>query len=650
MDRLRVAVIDTGIDPSHPALAPVAGGARLSLAADGAIAFGDDWMDAKGHGTACAGAISRDLGERIELLAVRVVDDDGTSTVRLIEAALAWALERGARVVNASLGAPVWQEDARARLAAVCAEAARRGVVVVAAAGPDGTQALPAVLDEVISVGGAVCPPNMLYLASGDAIDFRAKGDFQRAAWLDGQTVIAEGSSLAAAHVTNAVCRLLLRAPDLDLAGVRAALAAQAVHGDAERESTFRAHLDAFYLGRTPASIAWLRRAAVYPFNKETHALVRFRHLLPFDIAAVADPPGKRLTGRDAGEVLGEAGAGLSIRPSFDAALDEADGVIIGHLEAMSGGAARARLAELVERAIARGVGVYSFSRLAGPDLAGLRAEAARRGVPCVDPTLSRDEVAPLFGDERSPEDPHRSAILRRNPRSALLHDCPVLGVFGTSRAQGKFSLQLALRARLAGMGYRVAHLATEPTGMLFGASATLPTGYERGNDLSMDETGFLTSLLATEIKNRERPDLLLVGGQSGILSLARDQHRIGPGSIATLAFAAAAQPDACILVCNTFDPPDHVDRCRAALESVLACRVIACAFGDQVWEEREWKGVIRRRAVRLDEAALALRLVAWERHLGLPCGGVLSPEGTDRLAEAVVEYFAGAGADTKVL
>ncbi len=630
MDRLRIAVIDTGVDPSHAALAPVRGGAGLSLGTDGAVHVADDWRDATGHGTACAGLCSRDLHARLELLALRVVDDRGTSTVRLLEAAIPWAVERGARVINVSLGAPVWQEEARDRLRDVCAEAARRGALIIAAAGPDGTSALPAALEEVVSVGSAVCPLDTLYAADDANLDFLAKGDLQRVPWLAAQSVLAQGTSLAAAHVTNAACKILLQKPGLDPQGLRAALSALAIQGDSASRSARRQLVDAFYRDRTPRRAEGLGRVALYPFNKEAHALVRYRALAPFTLSAVADPPGKRLTGRDAGEVLGEPPAGLPILASLDHALEGVDSVILGHLEALQGEGARALLPALARRAITQGKGLYSFSRLAGPELAELRVEAERRGLPFVDPTVSRAEVAPLLEGRRRAGEP-------------LVHDCPVLGVFGTSRSQGKFSLQLALRAALAQMGYRVAHFATEPTGMLLGASVTLPTGHERGNDLSIEETASLAHLLVTELKNRERPDLLLVGGQSGAVPPSPDFQRYGLGSLSMLAFAAATQPDASVLVCNPEDPPEHVDRCRGALESVLHAPVIVAAFGDQIREERVWKGVPRHRTVRLGEAALAERLAGWEARLRIPCCGVLSAGGPARLAALVVEHFASA-------
>ena len=70
MDRLRLAVIDTGIDPSHPLVAPVIAGARLSMGTGGGTELGGSHHDEIGHGTACAGVASRGLLSRLELLSV----------------------------------------------------------------------------------------------------------------------------------------------------------------------------------------------------------------------------------------------------------------------------------------------------------------------------------------------------------------------------------------------------------------------------------------------------------------------------------------------------------------------------------------------------------------------------------------------------
>jgi hypothetical protein len=149
-----------------------------------------------------------------------------------------------------------------------------------------------------------------------------------------------------------------------------------------------------------------------------------------------------------------------------------------------------------------------------------------------------------------------------------------------------------------------------------------------------------------TAIKNQERPSLVLVGGQSGVVSFNRELDRYGLGSMGALTFGAAAQPDACVLVCNVFDPPRHVRRCIGALESVLDCPVLSLALNDQVWEEHTFRGVTRSRLVRLPESVLRERARERGAELGLPCHGALGDEEVARLAGIVVDFFAAQPAE----
>lgn len=650
--RLRVAIVDTGIDPSHPALAPVAGGVHIVLEG-GDARRRDDWIDTLGHGTACAGIVSHGITTRIELLAARVVERERGSSVPALAEAIRWAVSEGARVVNVSLGAEAWRDDTSVE--AACREAMEKGVVIVAAAGPEGQRPLPAILPDVIAVGTAHCPSDVLYAADEGYVDLYARGDLQRVAWLDKGTVLAQGTSFAAAHVARAACRILLADPSLDAPGVRRALLARCIQSDPGFRQRWRERFDAFYRRRTPAHVGFLRRAALYPFNKEMHALVRFRDLLPFTIASIADPPGARRVGLDAGAALGDPPAGIVIRPDLDGALEEADSLVLGHVEAQQGSGVRGSPAELIRRALDKGKNVFSLSRVDPQEHADLFHLAEQKGLTIADPTLTRQEVIEVlraatanpagaraagrrFADGRL----HAQAgALVQSAAQVLRYDCPVLGVFGTSRSQGKFSLQLALRRALSSMGYRVSQLSTEPTGALFAASATLPLGYERGEALGIETDSRLVRLLLTEIKNRERPDILILGGQSGVVTFNREIDRLGLGSLGALAFGSAAQPDACILVCNAFDPPKHVRRCIGALESVLDCKVIALALNDQVWEEHAFRGSVRRRLTRMPDHAAAQSARERGADIGLPCHPALGEAAAAALAGVVVDFFA---------
>ncbi|GHU76486.1 hypothetical protein FACS189461_4090 [Spirochaetia bacterium] len=54
----------------------------------------------------------------------------------------------------------------------------------------------------------------------------------------------------------------------------------------------------------------------------------------------------------------------------------------------------------------------------------------------------------------------------------------PVLGVFGTSKQQGKFTLQLQLRERFLRDRYKIGQLGSEPESLLFGMDYVYPFGY----------------------------------------------------------------------------------------------------------------------------------------------------------------------------
>ena len=99
---VKVAVVDSGIEPNHPKIGPIAGGVGFCTVADG-IQREEDFSDRAGHGTACAGII-RKLAPEAELYGIRIFDESLTTDGQSLVAAIAWAIEEGMGVVNLSLG------------------------------------------------------------------------------------------------------------------------------------------------------------------------------------------------------------------------------------------------------------------------------------------------------------------------------------------------------------------------------------------------------------------------------------------------------------------------------------------------------------------------------------------------------------------
>ena len=133
-----VAVVDTGIDYTHPDLFGFGAGGKVV----GGYNFVDTQeppVDTNGHGTQVAGIIAaegdiRGVAPGVKILAYKVSEDGEGVEPELIVAAIRMAVEDGADIINISLGVNKTNDA----IDSAISEAVRRGVLVVAAAGNDG--------------------------------------------------------------------------------------------------------------------------------------------------------------------------------------------------------------------------------------------------------------------------------------------------------------------------------------------------------------------------------------------------------------------------------------------------------------------------------------------------------------------------------
>jgi serine protease len=189
-----VAIVDSGIDGTHPEFAGRIAGARSFVG-------GSALRDEQGHGTFVAGEIAANpdngagiagLAFNAKLLIAKVVEPDGTVSLSGEVAAIRWAVAQGARVINLSLGGvrdPLNKKlDTYSPLEQAAVEYAySKGVVVVAAVGngpqspatPWGFAHYPASLPHVIGVSAVRENGSVPDYSNRDAVynDIAAPGD-----------------------------------------------------------------------------------------------------------------------------------------------------------------------------------------------------------------------------------------------------------------------------------------------------------------------------------------------------------------------------------------------------------------------------------------------------------------------------------------
>ncbi|MFE1322003.1 S8 family serine peptidase [Kitasatospora phosalacinea] len=287
LSEVTVAVLDSGVDDTHPDLRAAVDPAASASCADGrpdprsGAWRPDDAINESGHGTHVAGIVgaARDghgvtgVAPGVRIAAVRLLGPLGQYYAENIVCGMLWAADHGARAINDSYFADPWKyncpEDAdQAALAAAVgravAYAQRKGAVVVASAGNDGQDLnsgrtdrrspndrtsgppderqlgtecirLPGELPGVVTVTAVErngLPAAYSNYGRGKVSIAAPGGDpdggTQGAVvsdWPGGRYAALAGTSMSAAHVTGAVAVVAARHPDWGPEQITAALA-----------------------------------------------------------------------------------------------------------------------------------------------------------------------------------------------------------------------------------------------------------------------------------------------------------------------------------------------------------------------------------------------------------------------------------------
>ncbi len=616
---VKVAIVDSGIDRSHAMLQHVTAGICFELSV-GSVHTSQDYRDTSGHGTAVASIVKK-KAPGTELYAIKIFDQSLIVEQKILLESIRWAIDQNVDIINLSLGTT----DAQVKhaLLDICQVATKKGIAIVAAEHNSGQESFPAYFSNVIGVKAGDIKGRYNYLfRAGESIECIAPGTTQRVLWAGGREHIVEGSSFAAPHITGIIALIRQAFPKANLNGIRNILEVNAnreVHEKIPSGRKIRVHTPQTSQSFDPNNI---KRAAIYPYNKEIHSLVRFRELLNFEIVGIADPIAKGYVGKDAGEAIGIPPVGIRIQPRFQEILKEADTLILGYVDELSRITKKNVLRESIEKAIDANLNVFSFLSIYQKDLRDLIEKARKKNLWIYSPDIHQNDLL---------------KALQLHDYPAV--DVPVIGVFGTSAQQGKFTVQLALRSKLTKEGYKVGQIGTEHHSQLFGMDVAFPTGYASPLQFPIQFHAPYLDFKMREVCANKKPDLMLVGAQSG--SIPYDIHEPGNHTLSTLAFMLGTKPDANILVVNSVDDGEYIRDTMNTLKAITKGSVLCLAMSDKEKHIRAAYGRTLISPRQMSKEEIKEKLAYLEDKFEIPAVEIVSEEGQQRMVDVIIRYFA---------
>jgi subtilisin family serine protease len=220
--QIKVAVIDTGVDYTHPDLQ-----GRIDV--EDGFNFVNNTTNVKddnGHGTHLAGIIAASSNNGIgisgitgsldvKIVPVKVLNSQGVGDSDIIAQGIKYAADKGVQVINLSLGGM----EKSTEINAAIDYAVSKNIAIIAASGNDGTDCAsytPANNPKVITVSAIGQNDKIAYFSNyGNNVSVSAPGVNILSTYLNGKYAYMSGTSMAAPIVTGVVAMIKAQNPDL---------------------------------------------------------------------------------------------------------------------------------------------------------------------------------------------------------------------------------------------------------------------------------------------------------------------------------------------------------------------------------------------------------------------------------------------------
>jgi uncharacterized NAD-dependent epimerase/dehydratase family protein len=342
-----------------------------------------------------------------------------------------------------------------------------------------------------------------------------------------------------------------------------------------------------------------MKRVIIHHYDQNGHAVVRFAR--GFKILAVYDER-PDLEGRDAGRFIGAEEKGITISRNFDSVLKEqckdadmlittGEGLYFTNKKNVSD------WTNNIKKAIGAGLDIYNMSKIYyGPGTRELRELASKSGVE--------------FTEASDPDGwkPFLPYALKAREEGIKV---PRVIFNGSSMNSGKITAMLIMRDHLEKEGKKVGVVGTEPCSIFVGADEqvipeVLPT---------MKGAPAIYGAIK-KVDSEKKPDLILVGGQTGLRSSVLDVRESRAGAVVAWQILLGSEPSKIVLCTkwsNTQEIGPHLELIK---NSTLKAPVVANVINGFGCDKNKLREVIS----------------STQEKFGLPCLDVIA--NTERIKE----------------
>ncbi len=487
--------------------------------------------DAWGHGTAVTNIIFS-VAPGLEIISFGICDGLEEVNEEGLVVALEYIFEfLEADIINISAG--LTYIDDYKRLDDICKRLTKKGCLIFSAFDNDGAVSYPAAFPEVIGIDCSDhCGKDEIIYLKHSCVNCILPSHYFRTVWKNGERAILKGTSFSCAYMAGLYGKYLLEEKIENFEQFLALVVTKTIKCKESKNLS--------------KPLFNVRKAIIFPINKETDVILRNVDKLGFSIVGVYDV---RVSGRVGREYLGfavKAYEEINWNDTFDT-------VILSCVQSLQKLTGKNYSEDLLKQSKLAGKNIYSFETA--------YEENQTVFYPRLDSTM-----IPYF------------KLNKLNKISV-----PVVGVFGTSSSQGKYSLQNAIVAKLREKEYEVGFLSTEPSGYLVNADFVFHFGYHSDTGLGLRD---IISILNEYIFRMqvEGKDIVVTGCQSAITHY--EATNLFNYCIEQYGFLLGAAPDYSILCVNPFDDIGYLERSIQLINSQGDGKVKALALFPRKIEE----------------------------------------------------------------